>query len=71
MNGVVVDYLYFGSIGTATAPYDLGRTLTHEVGHWLNLRHVGVIVIVEMIFVDDPPLNKHQIVAVLHSSYFL
>ena len=39
-DGVVMDYAYFGSIGTATAPYDLGRTATHEVGHWLNLRHI-------------------------------
>ncbi len=39
-DGVVVDYAYFGTIGTATAPFDLGRTATHEVGHWLNLRHI-------------------------------
>ena len=39
-DGVVNDYRYTGSIGTATAPFDLGRTLTHEVGHWLNLRHI-------------------------------
>jgi hypothetical protein len=39
-DGVVCDYAYFGTIGTATAPFDLGRTTTHEVGHWLNLRHI-------------------------------
>jgi len=39
-DGVVIDYLYFGNTGTATAPYDLGRTATHEVGHWLNLYHI-------------------------------
>ncbi|MEZ4798528.1 MAG: GEVED domain-containing protein [Flavobacteriales bacterium] len=39
-DGVVIDYLYFGTIGTATAPFDKGRTATHEVGHWLNLRHI-------------------------------
>ncbi len=39
-DGVVVDYAYFGTIGTATAPFDLGRTATHEVGHYLNLRHI-------------------------------
>lgn len=39
-DGVVMDYQYFGSIGTATAPFDLGRTTTHEIGHWLNLRHI-------------------------------
>ena len=39
-DGVVADYQYFGTTGTATAPFDLGRTTTHEVGHWLNLRHI-------------------------------
>ena len=39
-DGVVIDFAYFGRIGTATAPYELGRTATHEVGHWLNLRHI-------------------------------
>lgn len=39
-DGIVVDYAYFGTIGTATAPFDLGRTATHEVGHYLNLRHI-------------------------------
>ncbi len=39
-DGVVVDYTTTGNIGTATAPFDLGRTATHEVGHYLNLRHI-------------------------------
>ena len=39
-DGVVCDYLYFGTIGTATAPFNKGRTATHEVGHWLNLYHI-------------------------------
>lgn len=39
-DGIVIDYAYFGTIGTATAPFDLGRTTTHEVGHYLNLRHI-------------------------------
>ncbi|MBC6994413.1 T9SS type A sorting domain-containing protein [Lewinella lacunae] len=39
-DGVVVDYRYFGTTGTATAPFNLGRTATHEVGHYLNLRHI-------------------------------
>jgi Pregnancy-associated plasma protein-A len=39
-DGVVVTTSAFGSTGTATAPFHLGRTTTHEVGHWLNLRHI-------------------------------
>lgn len=39
-DGVVVSPTYFGTTGTAQAPFDLGRTTTHEVGHWLNLRHI-------------------------------
>ena len=39
-DGIVCDYAYFGNTGTATYPFNLGRTATHEVGHWLNLRHI-------------------------------
>ncbi|WP_400075536.1 zinc metalloprotease [Winogradskyella sp. R77965] len=39
-DGVVVSPQYFGTTGTAQAPFDGGRTMTHEVGHWMNLRHI-------------------------------
>jgi len=39
-DGVVIDYQYYGTTGTATAPFNKGRTGTHEVGHWLNLYHI-------------------------------
>ena len=39
-DGIVCDFNYVGNIGTATMPYHLGRTATHEVGHWLGLRHI-------------------------------
>jgi hypothetical protein len=44
-DGVVILYNAFGSrakhpSGTYVSTYDLGRTATHEVGHWLNLRHI-------------------------------
>jgi PKD repeat protein len=39
-DGVVIHYNAFGTMGTASAPFNRGRTATHEVGHWLGLRHV-------------------------------
>jgi len=39
-DGVVIDSFYFGLSGTASYPYNLGRTASHEVGHWMNLRHI-------------------------------
>ena len=39
-DGVVIGYNYFGTLGTVQAPYNKGRTCTHEVGHWLNLDHL-------------------------------
>lgn len=39
-DGVVIGYQYFGTIGTAQAPFNLGRTTTHEVGHWFYLFHI-------------------------------
>jgi hypothetical protein len=44
-DGVVILYSAFGSrskypSGTYITTYDLGRTTTHEVGHWMNLRHI-------------------------------
>lgn len=41
-DGVVIDYQAFGT--SASYPmymaFKLGRTATHEIGHWLNLRHI-------------------------------
>jgi hypothetical protein len=39
-DGVVIDDNAFGTNGTAAYPFNLGRTATHEVGHWMNLRHI-------------------------------
>ncbi|WP_273447694.1 M43 family zinc metalloprotease [Neolewinella agarilytica] len=39
-DGLVMDHTAFGTNGTASAPFDLGRVLAHEIGHWLNLRHI-------------------------------
>ena len=39
-DGVVINVQAFGTQGTAQAPFNKGRTATHEVGHYLNLRHI-------------------------------
>ncbi len=39
-DGVVIVHTGFGTVGTAAAPFNLGRTTTHEIGHWLNLNHI-------------------------------
>ena len=39
-DGVVINYKAFGRNGIAKAPYNFGRTCTHEIGHWLILSHI-------------------------------
>lgn len=40
-DGVMIWYRSFGTTGSLQAPYNKGRTATHEIGHWLGLRHIG------------------------------
>ncbi|MCB9287007.1 MAG: PKD domain-containing protein [Lewinellaceae bacterium] len=39
-DGVVIRWQSFGRTGNLTPPYNRGRTATHEIGHWLGLRHI-------------------------------
>lgn len=39
-DGIVMSPRAFGTEGTATSPYNKGRSLTHEVGHYLGLNHL-------------------------------
>ena len=39
-DGIVCGHYCTGTGGSTTAPYNLGRTATHELGHWMNLRHI-------------------------------
>lgn len=38
--GFVCHYTAFGRVGAVAAPYDLGRTTTHEISHCFNLYHI-------------------------------
>jgi Pregnancy-associated plasma protein-A/Secretion system C-terminal sorting domain len=38
-DGVIIDFGAFG-VSANNSGYDYGRTLVHEVGHWLNLMHI-------------------------------
>jgi hypothetical protein len=57
-DGVVIDNNAFGTTGSATAPFDLGRTATHEVGHWMNLRHIWGDATCGNDLVSDTPLHN-------------
>ena len=54
----------FGSVGNGCAgympgaPYNLGRTLTHELGHYFNLRHIWGSGLCGNDFVADTPQHN-------------
>jgi hypothetical protein len=57
-DGVVIAHNFFGRVGKVSAPYHLGRTATHEVGHWMNLRHIWGDATCGNDFVGDTPLHN-------------
>jgi hypothetical protein len=62
-DGVVVLYSAVGSRakfsrGIYVNNYDLGRTATHEVGHWMNLRHIWGDANCGNDYVGDTPLHN-------------
>ncbi|TWV96861.1 zinc metalloprotease [Chitinophaga pinensis] len=57
-DGVVIADDCFGNTGTATAPFNKGRTATHEIGHWLNLRHIWGDATCGNDFVGDTPTHN-------------
>jgi hypothetical protein len=59
-DGVVIDSKYFGLSGSANAPFNLGRTGTHEVGHWMNLRHIWGDATCGSDLVADTPTHNEE-----------
>jgi hypothetical protein len=57
-DGVVIDSNYFGKSSAASYPYNLGRTGSHEVGHWMNLRHIWGDASCGNDLVSDTPVHK-------------
>jgi hypothetical protein len=39
-DGVVINYDVFGNVGSLRSEFNMGRTATHEIGHWLGLKHL-------------------------------
>lgn len=56
-DGVVLAAPFVGVTG-ASAPYNLGRTATHEVGHWMNLRHIWGDATCGSDLVSDTPVHN-------------
>ena len=41
------------------SPYDKGRTATHEIGHWMNLRHIWGDATCGSDLVNDTPTHDN------------
>ncbi|MCF2446486.1 T9SS type A sorting domain-containing protein [Dyadobacter sp. CY345] len=56
-DGVIIDFRFFGRDATVNTSkiYNLGRTTTHEVGHWLGLIHIWGDAFCGDDFCDDTP----------------
>ncbi len=58
LDGVVIDYTAFGTLGTARVPFNKGRTAVHEIGHWMNLVHTWGDLDCGTDYVEDTPQQK-------------
>ena len=54
-DGIVIQYNVFGTTPNIAPPYNKGRTVTHEVGHWLGLRHLWGDAVCGDDGIDDTP----------------
>ena len=65
-DGVVIAHNYFGNLDyndgsfNLDSTYGFGRTTTHEVGHWLGLRHIWGDESCGNDYVADTPIHKED-----------
>ena len=57
-DGVVIGHNFFGREGRLSPPFHKGRTATHEVGHWMNLRHIWGDATCGTDYVGDTPQHN-------------
>lgn len=58
IDGIVIKNAVFGYENGTSAPYNKGRTLTHESGHWLGLQHIWGDKLCGDDGIDDTPPQK-------------
>ena len=57
-DGVVINYDVFGTTANVASPFNKGRTTTHEVAHWLGLKHIWGDAQCGSDDIDDTPPQK-------------
>ena len=59
VDGVVISYDVFGAGENVRSPFNKGRTATHEIGHWLGLKHIWGDAICGTDLVEDTPTQQY------------
>ena len=58
IDGVVIAFDVFGTVGSLRTSFNKGRTATHEVGHWMGLKHLWGDTDCGDDGIDDTPRQK-------------